>query len=35
VQPVRAIDDIAIPAAPGPVSLAAADAVRAYIEARL
>jgi branched-chain amino acid aminotransferase len=35
VQPVRAIDDIAIPAAPGPVSLAAGDAVRAYIEARL
>ena len=35
VQPVRAIDDIAIPAAPGPLSLAAADAVRAYIEARL
>ena len=35
VQPVHAIDDIAIPAAPGPVSLAAAGAVRAYIEARL
>jgi branched-chain amino acid aminotransferase len=35
VQPVHAIDDIAIPAAPGPVSRAAADAVSAYIEARL
>jgi len=35
VQPVRAIDAIAIPAAPGPVSRAAADAVSAYIEARL
>jgi branched-chain amino acid aminotransferase len=35
VQPVHAIDDIAIPAAPGPLSRAAADAVSAYIEARL
>ncbi|MFP5362027.1 MAG: aminotransferase class IV [Thermoleophilia bacterium] len=35
VQPVRAIDDIAMPAVPGPVSLAAAQAVAAYIEARL
>jgi branched-chain amino acid aminotransferase len=35
VQPVHAIDDIAIPAAPGPVSLDAARRVRAYIEARL
>ena len=35
VQPVHAIDDIAIPAAPGPVSRAAADAVSTYIEARL
>jgi branched-chain amino acid aminotransferase len=35
VQPVHAIDDIAIPAAPGPVSLEAAKAVSAYIEARL
>jgi branched-chain amino acid aminotransferase len=35
VQPVHAIDDIAIPAAPGPVSLDAAERVRAYIEARL
>jgi branched-chain amino acid aminotransferase len=35
VQPVHAIDDIAIPAAPGPVALAAASAVSAYIEGRL
>ena len=35
VQPVRAIDDITIPAAPGPVSLEAAERVSAYIEARL
>jgi branched-chain amino acid aminotransferase len=35
VQPVHAIDDIAIPAAPGPVSLDAGRRVRAYIEARL
>jgi branched-chain amino acid aminotransferase len=35
VQPVHAIDDVAIPAAPGPVSLDAAERVRAYIEARL
>ena len=35
VQPVHAIDDIAIAAAPGPVSLEAAERVRAYIEARL
>ena len=35
VQPVHAIDDIAVPAAPGPVSLEAAQRVAAYIEARL
>jgi branched-chain amino acid aminotransferase len=35
VQPVHAIDDIAVPAAPGPVSLEAAQRVGAYIEARL
>ncbi|MGH2897690.1 MAG: aminotransferase class IV, partial [Solirubrobacteraceae bacterium] len=35
VQPVHAIDDIAVPAAPGPVSLHASQRVRAYIEARL
>ena len=35
VQPVHAIDDIAVPAVPGPVSLAAAEAVAKYIEARL
>lgn len=35
VQPVHAIDEIAIPAAPGPVSLEAAAHVSAYIEARL
>lgn len=35
VQPVHAIDEIAIPAAPGPVSLEAAARVSAYIEARL
>lgn len=35
VQPVHAIDDIAIPEVPGPVSLAAGDAVAKYIEARL
>jgi branched-chain amino acid aminotransferase len=35
VQPVHAIDDIAIPAAPGTVSLEAAKAVSAYIGARL
>ncbi|HVF79752.1 MAG TPA: aminotransferase class IV [Solirubrobacteraceae bacterium] len=35
VQPVHAIDDIAIDAAPGPVSLEAGKAVSAYIEARL
>jgi branched-chain amino acid aminotransferase len=35
VQPVHAIDDSKIPAAPGPVSRAAAQAVSDYIEARL
>jgi branched-chain amino acid aminotransferase len=35
VQPVHAIDDSTIPAAPGPVSRAAAQAVSDYIEARL
>jgi branched-chain amino acid aminotransferase len=35
VQPVRAIDDITLPAAPGPVSEQAARAVAGYIEARL
>jgi branched-subunit amino acid aminotransferase/4-amino-4-deoxychorismate lyase len=35
VQPVHAIDDIAVPAAPGPVSLEAAQRVSAYIKARL
>ncbi len=35
VQPVHAIDDIALPDAPGPVSAAAAEAVAKYIEARL
>jgi len=35
VQPVRAIDDIAIPEVPGPVSLAAAEAVAKHIEAQL
>ena len=35
VQPVHAIDDIAIPEAPGPVSHAAAEAVAKHIEARL
>ena len=35
VQPVRAIDDVAIPAAPGPVSRDASQRVSAYIEARL
>jgi branched-chain amino acid aminotransferase len=35
VQPVRAIDDIAVPAAPGPVSREASQRVSAYIEARL
>jgi branched-chain amino acid aminotransferase len=35
VQPVHAIDDIAVPAAPGPVSLEAAQRVGAYIKARL
>lgn len=35
VQPVHAIDDIAITEVPGPVSLAAGDAVAEYIEARL
>ena len=35
VQPVHAIDDTTIPAAPGPVSRAAAQAVSDYIEARL
>ncbi|CAN5182658.1 aminodeoxychorismate lyase [soil metagenome] len=35
VQPVHAIDDITIDAAPGPVSLEAGKAVSAYIEARL
>jgi len=32
---VRAIDDIAIPEVPGPVSLAAAEAVAKHIEAQL
>jgi branched-chain amino acid aminotransferase len=35
VQPVHAIDDIAVPTAPGPVSLEAAQRVGAYIKARL
>ena len=35
VQPVHAIDDIAIAEVPGPVSLAAGAAVARYIEARL
>lgn len=35
VQPVRCIDGRAIPAAPGPVSTAAAEAVREHIEAAL
>lgn len=35
VQPVHAIDEIAIPAAPGPLSVRAAERVRAHIEARL
>jgi len=35
VQPVHAIDDITIPAAPGPLSQDAAQRVSAYIEARL
>ncbi len=35
VQPVHAIDDRALPAAPGPVSRQAAERVAAYIEARL
>ena len=35
VQPVHAIDDIAIPEVPGPVSRAAAEAVAKHIEARL
>ncbi len=35
VQPVHAIDDHALPAAPGPVSRQAAERVAAYIEARL
>ncbi len=35
VQPVHAIDDIAIPSAPGPLSGEAAERVRAYVEARL
>jgi len=35
VQPVRAIDGIATPAVPGPVSVEATARVRAYIEARL
>ena len=35
VQPVRAIDDIAIREVPGPVSLAAAEAVAKHIEAQL
>jgi len=35
VQPVHAIDDVAIPAVPGPVSLEAARLVAKYIEARL
>jgi branched-chain amino acid aminotransferase len=35
VQPVHAIDDVAIPAAPGPLSLDAAQRVRSYIEATL
>lgn len=35
VQPVHAIDGVSVPAAPGPVSSAAARAVAGYIEARL
>jgi branched-chain amino acid aminotransferase len=35
VHPVRAIDDVALPAAPGPVGAAAAHAIRAHIEAEL
>ena len=35
VQPVHAIDDFAIPEVPGPLSREAAQAVAAYIEARL
>jgi branched-chain amino acid aminotransferase len=35
VQPVHAIDDVPIPAVPGPISLDAAERVRAYIQARL
>lgn len=35
VQPVRSIDDRTIPAAPGPVSLDAAERVREHIEAAL
>jgi branched-chain amino acid aminotransferase len=35
VQPVHAIDGVSVPAAPGPVSSAAARAVGGYIEARL
>ena len=35
VQPVHAIDDIAIPEVPGPVSSAAAEAVAKHIEALL
>ena len=35
VQPVQAIDDIAIAAAPGPLSTDAAQRVRAHVEARL
>ena len=35
VQPVHAIEDIAIPAAPGPVTREAAQRVGAYIKARL
>ncbi len=35
VQPVHAIDDVVLPAAPGPLSRGAAEAVARYIEARL
>ncbi len=35
VQPVHAIDDVVLPAAPGPMSRGAAEAVARYIEARL
>jgi branched-chain amino acid aminotransferase len=35
VQPVRSIDGRAVPAAPGPVAIAAAERVREHIEAAL